>query len=128
MKTKWFEKCSRVPWQPPDFVFKFVWPILYALYGYIIYKHWNQDIIRNILLIGLILNLTWVPVFITNTQFALIIIIAMIIVAIKTLELLYNNDILKNRKGLERSSILFIPYLSWLLFALSLNTYLAWKC
>lgn len=125
---KWFEKCSRVPWQPPNYVFKVVWPILYFLYGFVCYKHWNQTKLRNTLLFGLALNLAWVPIFILNTKVALLVILAMIIVAIQTLRLLHSDDVLQGRKGLFRSAVIFSPYLAWLLFALSLNAYIVWKC
>lgn len=125
---KWFEKCSRVPWQPPDYVFKFVWPVLYTIYAYVCYKYWNQPILRNTLLVGLALNLAWVPIFVANTELALAVILGMIAVAIETLRLLYKDDTLKSREGLARSAVIFSPYLGWLLVALSLNAYLVWKC
>jgi tryptophan-rich sensory protein len=127
-KPQWFRKCPRAPWQPPDFVFKFVWPILYTLYGIVLYQRWNQASIRNILLLGLALNLAWVPLYIVSTQLALVLIIVMTAIAGKTLQLLYNYDTLKGIKGFARSSTLFAPYPAWLLFALSLNAYLVWKC
>jgi tryptophan-rich sensory protein len=92
------------------------------------YKHWNQISIRNILILGLVLNLTWVPIFAANTQIAFAVIIAMIAVAGKTLQLLYADDTLHSRDMFMRSSTLFAPYLAWILFASSLNAYLAQKC
>ena len=127
-KQEWFRKCPRAPWQPPDFVFKFVWPILYILYGVTLYKHWNQTNIKNILLLGLALNFAWVPAFVANTQLALVVIVGMIAVAIESLRLLYRDDTLHTREGLLKSSTLFAPYLAWLLFAFTLNAYLVYKC
>ena len=125
---EWFRKCPRVPWQPPDYVFKFVWPILYILYGITLYQHWNQTKIRNILILGLVLNFAWVPLYIVNTKLAFVLILAMIAVAGQSLQLLYADDRLQSRKGLLKSSILFAPYLAWIVFASSLNGYLALKC
>ena len=27
--SSWFDKCIKPPWQPPNYVFKYVWPVLY---------------------------------------------------------------------------------------------------
>jgi len=114
---KWFQKCGKVPWQPPDYVFGIVWPILYALYGIVFYMENKNTQIRNLLLVGLLMNIAWVPLYIFNVQIALILLTGMIIVSVKTVRLL---------KGLSRW--LFTPYLLWICFAWTLNTYLAITC
>lgn len=116
----WFDKCAKVPWQPPNMVFKYVWPVLYTLYGILILLQWNGGKILYALLSGLLLNLIWVPVYIWNTQIALIVLSAMIVTALYTGYLLYHDTIWQ--------SILFLPYIAWLFFAWSLNAYLSIKC
>ena len=113
----WSDKCVKVPWQPPGYVFRIVWPILYALYALTLYLEFARPDVRNILLLGLALNLCWVPLFTFSTRLALLLLIAMIVVAVKTLMLL---------KGSR--ALLFSPYLIWLCFAFTLNAYLAYNC
>ena len=112
-----FDKCVRPPWQPPNYVFKFVWPVLYTIYLYTIVTHWNKVGLRDILIIGLILNLSWVPVFSKSPTFALIILSAMIWFALKTQSMLKGG-----------AQLLFLPYTAWLILAWTLNAYIAWKC
>ena len=113
----WYEKCGKVPWQPPDYVFGIVWPILYILYGIVFYMGFKNTEIRNILLLGLLLNIAWVPVYSFDVKIALVVLTAMIVVSVKTVLLL---------KGIKMW--LFTPYLLWLCFAWTLNTYLALNC
>lgn len=119
-KGPWFDTCQRPPWQPPNYVFQFVWPVLYTIYGYILYSQWRNTVIRDALLIGLVLNISWVPVFIKNTQFALVILTAMVGVAAWTFNLLLHKT--------KVQWVLFSPYMAWLLFAWTLNAYIAVKC
>lgn len=116
----WFDKCAKVPWQPPNEVFQYVWPVLYTLYGILILLQLNGGTIFYVLLFGLLLNLIWVPVYIWNTQLALIVLSAMIGTALYTSYLLYYDNVLQ--------WILFLPYITWLFFAWSLNAYLSVKC
>ena len=115
----WFDTCQRPPWQPPNFIFRFVWPVLYTIYGYILYSQWSNTSIRDILLIGLVLNISWVPIFTKNAQLALIVLTAMIATAALTLKLLYKA---------RGQWLLFSPYMAWLLFAWTLNAYIAANC
>lgn len=112
-----FDKCVKPPWQPPSYVFKFVWPVLYTIYLYTIVTHWNKVALRDVLIIGLILNLSWVPVFSKSPTFALIILSAMIWFALKTQNMLKGG-----------AQLLFLPYTAWLTLAWTLNAYIAWKC
>lgn len=113
-----FDTCVRPPWQPPSYVFQYVWPVLYGLYIYTLLSQWNNTRLRDILIIGLVLNISWVPVFAKNSAFALAILTAMILLALQT------------QKSLRTwvAQLLFAPYTAWLLFAWTLNAYIAWNC
>ena len=124
----WFDKCAKVPWQPPNAVFKFAWPILYTLYALTIVLEWNNAISRNVLLIGLVMNLFWVPLFIINTRAALLLLMGMIVVGIMCIGLLNKSDEKTGRDGLWRHALLFSPYLAWICFAFTMNAYLAYNC
>ena len=116
--AQWFDKCGKAPWQPPAVVFQIVWPILYALYAVTLYLERDNIEARNYLLLGLALNLCWVPLFTFNVSLALILLTVMIAVAAKCMLLM------KNRV----TFYLFAPYLAWICFAWTLNAYLAITC
>ena len=117
---QWFDKCGKVPWQPPSIVFRVVWPILYTLYAALLWLTWSKPEARGYLLAGLALNLCWVPLYIFNVQAAFLLILAMVLVGIQTIQVLY--------KGPKLYVYLFAPYLVWITFASTLNAYLAWTC
>jgi tryptophan-rich sensory protein len=114
----WFDKCKKAPWQPPNVVFAIVWPILYTLYAIIFFLQRKNVAARNILLIGLVMNLSWVPLYTMNVRAALALLMAMIAVGVKTLMTL-NTSFTK---------LLFSPYFLWLCFAFTLNAYTAVTC
>ena len=117
---QWYDKCPKAPWQPPKFVFGLVWPILYALYGLLIWLTWGNSEARTFLLLGLALNLCWVPLFTVNAQAAFLLLLTMVLVGIKTIQVLY--------KGNKNHAYLFAPYLAWISFASTLNAYSAFTC
>lgn len=123
----WFDKCVRPPWQPPSVVFKIVWPLLYALYAYILYKKRSAPA-APYLWIGLALNLAWVPVFRANAKLALILLGAMIVIAGITEYMLAKDDKDESKSFIASRSVQFAPYTAWLVFAFTLNYYIAQRC
>ena len=119
----WFDTCVRPPWQPPNYLFGIVWPILYTIYAYILFRQWGNTPIRDTLIIGLVLNLAWVPTFTKNPQLALSLLTVMIVLAVFTQRVLYK---IRASSGLQW--LLFSPYMAWLLFAWTLNAYIAANC
>ncbi len=113
----WYDKCGKAPWQPPSAAFRIVWPILYALYALALYMEWSSEQTRNYLLLGLVLNLCWVPAFTYNVRLALLLLTCMIAVAVKCIMLMKNKN-----------KWILAPYLAWICFAWTLNAYLAWSC
>ena len=113
-----FDTCVRPPWQPPNYIFQYVWPVLYVLYLYTLLTQWNNTRLRDILIVGLVLNLSWVPIFAKNAALALGILTVMIWLAVKA------------QKSLTTSTaqLLFAPYTVWIIFAWTLNAYIAWNC
>ena len=119
-RMAWFDKYTdKPPWQPPNKVFTIVWPILYAIYAVTLYLQWKNVGVRNALLLGLVLNFCWVPVFTINAYAALAVLTAMIAVGVQSILLL------KKQRGY--AVWLFSPYVLWILFAWTLNAYIAVK-
>lgn len=124
----WFDKCQKAPWQPPGLVFKLVWPSLYVLYIALMILERHDSESTFYLFFGLLLNLCWVPLFTYSSRLALLLLVAMIIVGIKTMAILYKSDKENKRQGFRRRYLLFSPYLTWIVFASTLNAYIAYSC
>jgi len=116
-----FDKCTRAPWQPPKFVFPIVWTFLYTLYIVILNKTWKSESSRGSLIIGLILNLAWIPIFYFNSKAGLAVIAVMIGVAFDTSRRLELD-------GYHTLNNWFYTYIAWLIFAFTINLYIALKC
>jgi tryptophan-rich sensory protein len=97
---------------PPDETFSIVWPILYLLIGYALYKNPT-----NWLWLNLLLNLTWIVTFhgYKNPQVSFFV----LLLTIMTLVL--------HMKSKSTKTLLLLPYLIWLIFAAYLNGYIAFS-
>ena len=116
-----FEKYKKTPW---NIVF---WPIIYTLYITVLILERKNPNTSFILLLGLALNLCWAPLFFYNTRLAVIILAAIVAVGLKTSFVLHDADKNNNNKGIRRRTVLFAPYLVWIGFAFTLNTYSAFS-
>ena len=108
------------PLSPPGIVFPIVWSVLYALMGtgaYILSteKAESVNFLLKIYWIQLILNVLWPLVFWQLNWYAVAAIIIAVLLALNLLFVILASKVNKV------VSILFIPYLIWLAFALYLN-------
>jgi hypothetical protein len=96
------------------------WSYLYATYALTLY--WaNQSRSKQLLWWGLGLNLLWIPLFSINTKLAFLLLMAMIGIATFAEQQL-------SADGYHLESIFQLTYILWLIFALSLNGYIALSC
>lgn len=100
---------KKIWFQPPDYVFGIVWPILLTLLGYSWYLE-GSFLLYSILTFLLTI---WTNLFSINKYYSFIDIILSILI---TLYLIICN---KN----EKSAVLLVPLLLWLIFASILNYY-----
>jgi tryptophan-rich sensory protein len=121
MSSTMFDKCAKAPWQPPNSVFPIVWSFLYTVYFVLLAKTWKSKSSRNSLLIGLALNIAWIPAFAYNAKAGLAILAIMIGVAFDTSRRLELD-------GYHTLNNWFQPYLIWLIFAFTLNMYIVANC
>ncbi len=120
----WYVTLNRSFLTPPGYVFGLVWSILYIMIATAGWMIWNQKansrakLLKNLFIFQLILNWTWSPLFFIYqlTNFS---IISLIVMIISTAILVF-----KSYKPLRNVSILMMPYLLWLTFALYLNIYI----
>jgi len=122
--NRWYEFLNQSLVTPPNYWFGIVWTILYimiAISGWIIWHKKKSDEIKTIkvaYIIQIILNFSWIPLFFHYQLIcgSFLCIIALIFVV--------TFLIVKTFKQVRIVSILFVPYLLWLLFAAYLNFYI----
>lgn len=120
----WYRNLKKAPWTPPNWVFGWVWFFLYICMAASLYLAWTNKKCYpycNPLLyffIQLLLNLVWTTIFFKYKKplLALLDLCLMLCFAAYTAFLFYDIS--------KLASYLLIPYLIWLLVALSMNVYI----
>ncbi|MDQ1621913.1 MAG: translocator protein [Actinomycetota bacterium] len=126
----WYASADKAPWTPPNWVFGPVWTALYLAMAVAAWLVWRREAVRSRQALTaywaqLGLNLLWTPVFFglypvmgaTALWLAFGIIVALA-VAVAVTVLLFGP--ISRAAGL-----LMLPYLSWVVFASSLNLWAA---
>jgi tryptophan-rich sensory protein len=126
----WYATADKAPWSPPNWVFGPVWTLLYTAMAVAAWLVWRRrsDETRPALTayaVQLVLNLLWTPVFfglypVLGTSalwiaFGVIVALA----AAVAVTILYFGPISRT------AGLLLLPYLSWVVFAASLNLWAA---
>ena len=112
----WYQNLNKSDLNPPGYVFGIVWPTLYLLMSIVAYK--NFVTIKNIFLCQLFFNTIWSWLFFYFhlPLLSLFDIWLLIFLNIKIIYMIYGED--------KLGSILYIPYVIWLLFASYLNLFI----
>lgn len=126
----WYASADKAPWSPPNWVFGPVWALLYTAMAVAAWLVWRCRTERSrpaltAYGIQLTLNLVWTPVFFglypaigsAALWLALGIILALILAV--TVTVLQFGPISRT------AGLLLLPYISWLVFAASLNWWAA---
>ena len=118
-KEPWYSQLILPSFNPPSWVFAPVWTTLYLMMSLAIWKIWIKtfDIkILKIYLIHVLFNSTWTVVFFGFHQIGLALLNLIII-------LIFIIVLMREYFAKEKISfILMIPYLSWSVYALVLNS------
>ena len=122
--NQWYKQLKTAPWNPPDYVFGIVWPILYFLMFisfmivFLDKKCYPFCYALIIFIIQLIINLSWTTIFFTYRKIKLALLVLLLIFGLASYStiLFYNIN--------KVAGILLIPYLLWLCVAISLNSYI----
>lgn len=119
LRKNYFEsKCEKAPWQPADPYFGYIWSALYIGYFVLLFSTRNDTEVFPYLILGLVLNLAWIPIYKYSSKLGFILIVAMIGVTF------YAKSKVTN---INQDNFL-VAYLIWLFFALSLNGYTVLHC
>lgn len=126
----WYVAADNAPWSPPNWVFGPIWTVLYTAMAVAAWLVWRRRAERSrpaLVAYGiqLLLNLLWTPVFFglyplmgtAALWLGFAIIIALIFAV--TITVLYFGPISR------AAGLLLLPYVSWLVFAASLNLWAA---
>lgn len=131
----WYAAADKAPWSPPNWVFGPVWTLLYTAMAVAAWLVWRSRPTGSLTpekraaltayAIQLVLNLLWTPVFFglypaigTPALWIAFVIIVALAVAVSVTILLFGP--ISRTAGL-----LMLPYLSWIVFASSLNLWAA---
>lgn len=121
--NSWYPILIKSSLTPPNYVFPIVWTILYLCMGISIGLIWNRAKANKlklnwIFIIQLFLNFTWSIIFfyMQNPFWGFLNILLLDIFVILYIILSYKVN--------KLSSILFIPYLLWLILATYLNAFI----
>jgi len=129
----WYAHADRAFWTPPNAVFGPIWTVLYTLMSVSAWLVWRERARRDVrpalmaYVVQLILNSLWTPVFFGLYPVAggsALWIALLIILAIDAMVLV---TMLRFWPVRRLAALLLIPYWAWVLYATTLNAYLAIK-
>lgn len=119
----WYQALNKPAFNPPPWVFAPVWTFLYLLIGL---AGWRTIFVTNdrmltlLWLIQMALNFAWSPVFfgLKSPSLALLIIIALTCTIVIYAACAWKRD--------RSASLMFLPYVLWVVFASVLNAAIVW--
>jgi benzodiazapine receptor len=126
----WYATADKAPWSPPNWLFGPVWTMLYTAMAVAAWLVWRtraegSRAALTVYAVQLELNLLWTPVFFglypalgTPALWIALAIIAALAVAVAA-------TLLRFGPISRPAGLLFLPYLTWVVFASSLNLWAA---
>lgn len=120
--STWYADLSKPSFNPPDWAFGVVWPILYVMMGISAFLIWSKSVgsrqvkaALGLFVFQLVLNGLWTPIFFGLHMMALALAeIILLWVAILV-------TILAFWRISKTAACLLIPYILWVSFAVALN-------
>lgn len=127
----WYEQADKAPWNPPDWLFGPVWIVLYIGMGvaaWLIWRERHRVRVTTPLVfyfVQLAFNGVWTPLFFAGYPSwggaalwaALGVIITLIVLVILTARAFWPIS--------RTAAVILLPYLAWILYASTLNAYIA---
>ena len=110
----WYESLNKPSFNPPNYLFGIVWPVLYILMAIVSYLNAHKIFILYIMQIIMNGLLSWLFIVLQSTEFAFLNIVLLIF-----LNVLILKQIRQDKAWV--SVLLYSPYLIWICFASVLN-------
>lgn len=126
----WYAAADKAPWSPPNWLFGPVWTVLYVAMAVAAWLVWRSRTAGTrpaltVYAVQLVLNLLWTPAFFglypafgTPALWIGFVIIVALAVAVAA-------TVLRFGPISRAAGLLMLPYLSWIVFASSLNLWAA---
>lgn len=119
--SDWYMGMNKAPWTPDGWVFGAAWTLIMTCLTVYMTIAWpkveNKMELFWLYVAQLVLSIAWNPVFFTWHQ------VTLALVLICTLALLMIYWFTRFRKEINYVILLLLPYVIWLLIAVSLNAY-----
>lgn len=120
--SDWYLGLEKAPWTPPGWVFGLAWFSIMLFFSIYMAKAYSLVHIKSTLVIiyglQLLLNIVWNPLFFRWH----LVLTALIIIVALTFTVAYL--MVRFGSSMKYYSLLILPYLLWLLIAISLNAYI----
>lgn len=131
----WYAGAAKAFWNPPNTIFGPVWTVLYSLMSvaaWLVWRERNNAQVRDrvrpaltVYIVQLALNAIWTPIFfglypaigISALWIAFVVIVAIDVMVLVTM--------LRFWPVRRLAAVLLIPYWAWVLYASTLNLYIA---
>jgi benzodiazapine receptor len=127
----WYASADTAPWNPPNEVFGPVWSTLYVVMGFAAWLIWrrvdasSRRTALTVFVMQLVLNSIWSPLFFggypiwgTAALWAAVVVILLLVGTLtETMRRFWRISAL--------AGALLIPYLAWVVYATTLNVYIA---
>ena len=104
---------------PPGYIFGIVWPILYAIIGYAWTNEYQNKYVDYIFILNTFFSGLWLYLFNCKNKKKLALYIILLIVATSIMMIQVSNKLI--------NKILLSLYLTWLLFAMIMNSFIVNK-
>jgi tryptophan-rich sensory protein len=127
----WYAHADRAFWTPPNVVFGPVWTVLYTLMSVAAWLVWREPAGRDrrsalvVYIVQLVLNALWTPVFFGLYPVAGASALWIALAIIAAIDVMVLVTMLRFWRVRRLAAVLLIPYWAWVLYATTLNLYLA---
>jgi benzodiazapine receptor len=116
VNSLWYKNLIKPKYNPPNYLFGLVWPVLYILFWltFILSDPEDNTVVTLFVIIAILLAM-WSPVFFLfqSPQLASIVLILLILVSLAYAFVIFKKSVL--------AFVLFLPFLAWISFATYLN-------
>lgn len=126
----WYAEADKAPWSPPNWLFGPVWTVLYIAMAVAAWLVWRRQArggraALGVYAVQLVLNLLWTPVFFGLYPALGTPALWISFGIIAALAVLVAITVLRFGPISRTAGLLLLPYLSWVVFASSLNLWAA---